>query len=331
MLYRKFEKRIETFFREEPNKILLVNGARQIGKSYLIRYVGKKMFKNYVEINLKEDRESRGIFATAMNTEDFYIQLGTIAGNRLGSKKDTLVFLDEIQSYPHLMTMLKFLNQEGRYTYVASGSQLGVALTQTASVPIGSISIEEMYPLDFEEFLLAMGCGQETIDGIKEKFLAGESLNESLHNYMLQQFKLYLLVGGLPEAINKFLENRNMAQVRKVHRDIHNLYRIDASQYDAEKKLLIRKIYDMIPSYMENKKKRIIVKRIEETAKHKQFNDYADEFEYLTNSGIAAGIGEQEPAQTLYERRGTADQPLVRPQHQRCAARRAEYQPRLGV
>ena len=290
MLYRKFEKRIEKFFREEPNKILLVNGARQIGKSYLIRYVGKKMFKNYVEINLKEDKESRGIFAAAMNTEDFYMQLGTIAGNRLGSKEDTLVFLDEIQSYPHLMTMLKFLNQEGRYTYVASGSQLGVALTQTASVPIGSISIEEMYPLDFEEFLLAMGCGQETIDGIKEKFLAGESLNESLHNYMLQQFKLYLLVGGLPEAINKFLENRNMAQVRKVHRDIHNLYRIDASQYDAEKKLLIRKIYDMIPSYMENKKKRIIVKRIEETAKHKQFNDYADEFEYLTNSGIALGV-----------------------------------------
>lgn len=290
MLYRKFEKRIEKFFREEPNKILLVNGARQIGKSYLIRYVGKKLFKNYVEINLKEDKESRGIFAAAMNTEDFYMQLGTIAGNRLGSKEDTLVFLDEIQSYPHLMTMLKFLNQEGRYTYVASGSQLGVALTQTASVPIGSISIEEMYPLDFEEFLLAMDCGQETIDGIKEKFLAGESLNESLHNYMLQQFKLYLLVGGLPEAINKFLENRNMAQVRKVHRDIHNLYRIDASQYDAEKKLLIRKIYDMIPSYMENKKKRIVVKRIEETGKHKQFSDYADEFEYLTNSGIAIAV-----------------------------------------
>ena len=290
MLYRKFEKRIEEFFRKEPNKILLVNGARQIGKSYLIRYVGKKMFKNYIEINLKEDKESRGIFATVRSTSDFYIQLGVIAGNRLGTKENTLVFLDEIQSYPHLMTMLKFLNQEGRYTYVASGSQLGVALMQTASVPIGSIAIEEMYPLDFEEFLLAMGSGQEAIDGLREKFLAGEALNESLHNYMLQQFKLYLLVGGLPEAINKFLENRNMAQVRKVHRDIHNLYRIDASQYDAEKKLLIRKIYDMIPSYMENKKKRIIVKRIEETAKHKQFSDYADEFECLTNSGIALAV-----------------------------------------
>ena len=290
MLYRKFEKRIEKFFQEEPNKILLVNGARQIGKSYLIRYVGKRMFKNYIEINLKEDKENLGIFANVKSTSDFYMQLGAIAGNRLGTKENTLVFLDEIQSYPHLMTMLKFLNQEGRYTYIASGSQLGVALSESASVPIGSVEVEEMYPLDFEEFLLAMGCGQETIDGMREKFLAGESLNESLHNYMIQQFKIYLLVGGLPEAINKFLENRNMAHVRKAHRDIHELYRIDASQYDTEKKLLIRKIYDMIPSYMENKKKRIVVKRIEETASHKQFSDYANEFEYLTNSGIALGV-----------------------------------------
>ncbi len=290
MLFRKYEKRIEEFFREKPNKILLVNGARQIGKSYLIRYVGKKLFKNYIEINLKEDKESLGVFATVKSTTDFYMQLGAIAGNRLGTKENTLVFLDEIQSYPHLMTMLKFLNQEARYTYVASGSQLGVALSETASVPIGSVEIEEMYPLDFEEFLLAMGCGQETIDGMKEKFLSGESLNESLHNYMLQQFKVYLLVGGMPDAINKFLENRNISHVRKVHRDIHELYRIDASQYDTEKKLLIRKIYDMIPSIMENKKKRIVVKRIAETASHKQFSDYANEFEYLTNSGIALGV-----------------------------------------
>lgn len=290
MLYRKFTIRIKEFLQKEPHKILLVNGARQIGKSYLIRYVGKKLFKNFVEINLKADKEGAEIFATVKTTDDFYLQLGAIAGNRLGRKDETLIFLDEIQSYPHLMTMLKFLNQESRYTYIASGSELGVALSETASVPIGSISIEEMYPLDFEEFLLAMDCGQETIDAIREKFIIGESLNESLHDYMLQQFKLYLLIGGLPEAINKFKENRNIAQVRKIHRDIHALYKVDASQYDAEKKLVIRKIYDLIPSNMENKKKRVIVKKIEEAAGHKQFSDYADEFEYLTNSGIALSV-----------------------------------------
>ena len=287
MLYRKFAKHIEAFLRNEPRKILLVNGARQIGKSYLIRHVGKKLFKNYVEIDLKADKEGAGVFKTVKGTNDFYLQLGAIAGSRLDNKANTLVFLDEIQSYPHLMTMLKFLNQEGRYTYIASGSQLGVALSQAASVPLGSISIEWMYPLDFEEFLMANGCGQETIDGMREKFMAKEPLNESLHNYVSQLFRQYLLVGGLPEAVNKFLESRNIAHVRSVQRDIHALYRIDASQYDEEKKLVIRRIYDMIPSYMENKKKRIVVKHIEGTAGHKQFSDYAEEFEYLANSGIA--------------------------------------------
>ncbi len=198
VLYRKFTSQIEDHLLHQPNKILLVNGARQIGKSYLIRYVGQKLFKNYVEINLKEDKEGRRIFETVGNTNDFYLKLGAIAGTRLGEKSDTLIFLDEIQTYPHLLTMLKFLNQEGRYTYIASSSQLVIALAQTASVPIGSISIEEMYPLDFEEFLLAMDCSQKTIDDIREKFLAKESLNDSIHRYMLQQFKIYLLVGGMP-------------------------------------------------------------------------------------------------------------------------------------
>ena len=290
MLYRKFAAHLEQFLQNEPNKILLVNGARQIGKSYIVRYVGSRMFKNFVEINLKADKDGAGLFATVRSRDDFYLQLGALVGNKLGNNKDTLVFLDEIQSYPHLMTMLKFLNEDGRYRYIASGSELGVALTQTPSVPIGSIAIEQMYPLDFEEFLLAMGCAQATIDGVEECFKKGQSLNDSLHNYMLQQFKIYLLVGGMPDAINKFIENRNIAHVRDIQRDIHALYRIDASQYDDEKKLVIRNIYDLIPSNMENKKKRIVVKNIEGKAGHKQFSDYADEFEYLTNSGVALAV-----------------------------------------
>lgn len=290
MLYRKFARRLEEFLNNEPRKILLVNGARQIGKSYIIRYVGKQLFKNFVEINLKADKEGMGIFQSVRSVDDFYLQLGAIAGDKLGNKQDTIVFFDEIQSYPHLMTMLKFLNEEGRYRYIASGSELGVALAQTPSVPIGSIAIEQMYPLDFEEFLLAMGCGQNTIDGVRRSFENRQSLNDSMHNYMLQQFKLYLLVGGMPDAINKFLENRNITQVRNIQRDIHTLYRIDASQYDEEKKLVIRNIYDLIPSNMENKKKRIIVKNIEGKSGHKQYSDYAEEFEYLTNSGVVLQV-----------------------------------------
>ncbi|MCR5395599.1 MAG: AAA family ATPase [Bacteroidales bacterium] len=290
MLYRKFASHIEDFLRQQPNKILLVNGARQIGKSYLIRYVGEKLFKNYIEINLKSDQEGKQHFAKVTTTEDFYLLLGAMTGEKLGKKQDTLIFLDEIQCYPHLMTMLKFLNQEGRYTYIASGSQLGIALAQTASVPLGSISVEEMYPLDFEEFLLAMGCSPDTIDAIRQKLNEKESLTESLHEYLLQQFKLYLLVGGLPEAVKQFKASRNIAQVRTIQKDIYNLYRVDASQYDEEKKLVIRKVYDLIPSNMENKKKRIIVRNIDEDKGHKQFSDYSAEFEYLTNSGIALSV-----------------------------------------
>ena len=289
MLERKFTSHIERFLKEEPNKILLVNGARQIGKSYLIRYVGQKLFPHFVEINLKEDKEGDKVFADVHTTNDLYMRLSNYYSEPLGDKSNTLVFLDEIQSYPHLMTMLKFLNQESRYRFIASGSQLGVALSETPSVPLGSVAIEQMYPLDFEEFLWATGIGKEWIDNIREHFVHELPLDESTHNILLKRFQYYLLVGGLPEAINNYLADRNMVRVRQIHRDIHNLYRIDASQYDEEHKLKIRKIYDLIPSNLENKKKRIVYKNIE-NKKGKTFSDYADEFEYLTNSGVALEV-----------------------------------------
>jgi hypothetical protein len=289
MLERKFTRYLERFLSEEPKKILLVNGARQIGKSYLIRYVGKKLFNHFVEINLKEDKEGDNVFASVKTTNDLYMRLGNYYAKPLGDATDTLVFLDEIQSYPHLMTMLKFLNEEGRYRFIASGSQLGVALAETPSVPIGSITIEQMYPLDFEEFLWATGVGKEWIEHIRESYLGEESLDESTHELLIKRLQYYLLVGGLPEAVNKYLEDRNIVRVRAVHRDIHELYRIDASQYDEEHRLKIRRIYDLIPSNLENKKKRIVYNKIEnKTGKH--FNDYADEFEYLTNSGVAQEV-----------------------------------------
>ena len=187
------------------------------------------------------------------------------------------------------MTMLKFLNQEGRYRFIASGSQLGVALSETPSVPLGSVAVEQMYPLDFEEFLWATGISKEWIEKVRESFLKEEALDENTHNLLLKRFQYYLLVGGLPEAVNSYLKNLNMVRIRQVHKDIYNLYRIDASQYDKEHKLLIRKIYDLIPSNLENKKKRIVYKDIE-AKKGKTFSDYADEFEYLTNSGVALEV-----------------------------------------
>lgn len=289
MLERKLTSYLERFLTEESDKILLVNGARQIGKSYLIRYVGKKLFPHFVEINLKEDKEGEQVFADVRTTSDLYMRLSNYYPEPLGDKSDTLIFLDEIQSYPHLMTMLKFLNQESRYKFIASGSQLGVALAATPSVPLGSITIEQMYPLDFEEFLWATGISKEWIENIRAYYLREEELEESTHNILLKRFQYYLLIGGMPEAVNKYLDDRNITRVRQTHKDIHNLYRIDASQYDEDHKLVIRKIYDLIPSNLENKKKRIVYKDIEDR-KGKSFSDYANEFEYLTNSGAAIEV-----------------------------------------
>ncbi|MDO4511716.1 MAG: AAA family ATPase [Bacteroidales bacterium] len=289
MLKRKFAITIQRFLQENPHKILLVDGARQIGKSYIIRYVGTRMFKHFVEINLKEDSEGAGVFRHVKSCQELYMQLGLYAKTELGTKDDTLVFLDEIQAYPHLLTLLKFLNQEGRFRFIASGSQLGIALSQTPSVPIGSISIEHMYPLDFEEFMWANGCGEDVIQVMREQYENGLPLSESLHAYVITLFRYYLLVGGLPEAVNAFLADHHTVHVRKVHKIIHDLYAVDASQYDMENKLKIRRIYDLIPSNLENKKKRVVFKNIE-GKRWKKFTDYADEFEYLVASGVALGV-----------------------------------------
>lgn len=289
MLERKFANFLESFLSENQNKILLVNGARQIGKSFIIRHIGNKLFPNFIEIDLRADSENEQLFSDVSSVDSFYLQLSAFAGNRLGTKQDTLIFLDEIQVYPRLLTLLKFLNQDGRFTYVASGSQLGVALSQTTSVPLGSILIKQMYPLDLEEFFWAMGVGKEAINTARAYFQNQQSLPEKLHDRFLKLFKSYLLTGGLPDAVNQYIKDRNIQRMRDIQHDIHTLYGIDASQYDQQKRLKIRRVYDLIPSNLENKKKRVVVKKIENKM-GKQFSDYEYEFDYLVESGIALQI-----------------------------------------
>ena len=185
--------------------------------------------------------------------------------------------------------MLKFLKQDDKFTYICSGSLLGLTLAKTTSIPIGSIDVIHMYPLDFEEFLLANGVNNLAISTLKNKFDKLESLDESTHNKILDLFKKYLLVGGLPDAVNKFIENKNIVEIRKIQSDIYDYYGDDASKYDMEHKLKIRRVYELIPSSLENKKKRIIVQNIE-NIKGKRFSNYQDEFDYLINSGIALEV-----------------------------------------
>lgn len=289
MLKRKIQNVLQDYFQSDSNKVLLLDGARQIGKSFIVRYEGNKFFKNYVEINFMEDKNGERLFENVSTTKDFYLKLSAIAGDKMGSKEDTLIFLDEIQAYPELLTLLKFLKDEDRFTYIASGSLLGVTMNKTLSKPGGRILKKKMYPLDFEEFLWANGVGTEVISYMREQYRKEESIDESLHRKFLDLFKKYLLVGGLPDAVNTFIETSNIVAVRAVHDEIFGLYKEDASQYDSDNSLKIRRIYEMIPSNMENKKKRLHYQDIEEK-KGKRNSDYEAELEYLISSGISLEV-----------------------------------------
>ena len=291
MLYRKIKKRIEEYLSSDSDRMLLIDGARQIGKSYIIRHVGKKMFSNYIEINMEEDKLGDRVFEEAKTTKDFYMALSIVAGDKMKEKNNTLVFIDEIQAYDHLLTLVKFLMKEKKFTYIASGSLLGVTLKNTQSVPIGSLDIQHMYPMDFEEFLYANGVGEVAIDAMRESFNNNQALSDTMHDKMLDLFKKYLLVGGLPKAVEIFVESRNVVEFRSIQKEAHDLYGVDASKYEEEhdKKLKIRRIFDMIPSNLENKKKRVIIKDIEDK-KWKRTNDYLDEFDYLISAGIALEV-----------------------------------------
>ena len=290
MLRRKIRHTIYNHLASGDTKIMVIDGARQIGKSYIIRDVAKELFPNYIEINFVEDKAGDKLFENATTTEEFYFRLSTIAGDKMnGTKDDTIVFLDEIQAYPHLLTLLRFLRKEGKFSYIASGSLLGVTLRRTASVPAGDILINHMFPLDFEEFLWANGFSDEAIGTMEARFIARDSLDETMHSKMLDLFKKYLLVGGLPDAVNEFLKSRNMVAVRAIHDSIHTLYGIDAAQYDLDHKLQITRIYNMVPSLMANKKKRIVYADISETG-GKRSNAYHDEFDYIIGSGICLDV-----------------------------------------
>ncbi len=291
MLFRKIEKDIEEHLRAEDDRIMILEGARQTGKSFIIREVGRRLYDNFIEINFAKDDEGPRMFKGIGTTEGFYFTLSSAYGEKLDRYENTLIFLDEIQHYPQYLTLLKFFREDRRFRFIASGSLLGITLRETTSIPVGSIIRKSMYQLDFEEFLIANGFGREALDTLRAKLQNRESLDESLHGYIMNLFRRYLLVGGLPAAVNEYLDSHNIVKVRDIQESIRSLYEVDATKYekDSGRTLLIRRIYNMIPSQLENKKKRIVVKDIRNKVGDR-FDNYREEFEYLISSGTALEV-----------------------------------------
>ncbi len=285
-MYRKISNYIEDYLTGNEDKILCIDGARQVGKSYIIRELSKKHYENYIEINMADDKAGARLFSNVRTVESFYIELSVVAGEKLKERENTIVFIDEIQEYPELLTLLKPLRMDNKYKYICSGSELGIALSKTTLTPMGSIIEKKMYPMDFEEFLIANSIGELAINHLKQCFVEGTSLDEALHNKILYLFKTYLYVGGMPDAVKSFVDTKNVVKIREIQENIINFYSEDAAKYDREHKLLIKRIYEIIPSNIDNKVKRLQYNKIEDRT-DVRYTKYADEFEYLISSGIA--------------------------------------------
>lgn len=290
MLKRKVEPIIKNYLEAPSNRIMLVNGARQVGKSYIIRKIGQELFTDFIEINFAEDKNGDKFYEPVKSAEDFYFRLTIRFGDILSNPSgNVLIFLDEIQEYPQFLTLLKFFNQDNKYRFIASCSLLGVTLNNVVSIPVGSIRFLDMYPLDFEEFLWANRVSDSATAILKKDMEEGRSPDLSLHEYLMGLWKKFLVVGGLPAAVNAFVETQNYSEVRSVQADILRLYAADASKYDKEKKLMITRLFNLIPSNMENKKKRVVAKSIENLEKAR-YAKYQEEFEYLISAGIALDV-----------------------------------------
>ena len=285
MIKRKIDSWLDHFFTNNK-KALLITGARQIGKTFSIRRFGREHFKQFVEINFIENPNLIKIFSKATDRQDLLLRLSTITKQKL-IPRDTLIFFDEVQECPDIITAIKFLVEEGSYRYVMSGSLLGVEIKDLRSAPVGYMTVKEMFPIDFEEFASAIGINREIIDKLEEHFNTVSVVDEFIHTKMMEIFRLYLIVGGMPSVVEKYLETNNLQEVMTEQQSIVRLYKQDITKYDPNHKLYIEEIFDRIPAELDAKNKRFILKNLNENLK---FSRYENSFLWLKAAGVALPV-----------------------------------------
>lgn len=282
MINRKITNSINEFFSSENNKALLITGARQVGKTFIIREFLKQT-DSFVEINMLENTLARNIFENASGSKDLLLRISAIADKELIPGK-TFIFLDEVQECNDIVTSIKFLIEEGSYRYILSGSLLGVDLKDVRSIPVGYMDVIEMFPLDFEEFLRANNVSDRVIAELKKSFKEKTPVDEIVHEKIMELFRIYLIVGGMPAAAARYLETNNIREVIKEQNAIINMYKKDISRYDTDNKLYLEEIFDLIPSELNSKNKRFILKNLNENFR---YSKYSNSFLWLKNAGVA--------------------------------------------
>ncbi len=283
MLQRKIEKQIWNWL-ENDRKALLIEGARQVGKTSVIRKVLDDAKRKYVEFNLIDQSEIVGLFKNIENADDLIANLSLLTDKKL-IKGETVLFFDEIQEYKEIVTKIKFLVDEGAFRYIFSGSLLGIELKNIKSAPVGYMRTLTMYPMDFEEFLQLYNFTDELKETLRKSFEQRTPINDALHEKLMQIFRMYLIVGGMPAAVKKFRETKDLEDVVAEHEDIITQYRKDFTKYETEeKRLYLTRIYDLIPAELNAKNKRF---NFSDLQKGLRFERSEDDFIWLEKAGVA--------------------------------------------
>ena len=286
MLFRKIYSRIEAFYSSGSNKALMITGARQTGKSFIIEEFCKTHYENYIKIDFIANREYVSMFADAGSADDILLRMSALFGDKMIPGR-TMIFFDEVTECPEIVTQIKYLIQDGRFSYILSGSLLGTIFRDILSVPVGYMDIMKMYPLDFEEFAIANGVGDRVIASLRSAFEERKPVDSYIHARMMALFELYLVVGGMPAAVSEYLKSKNLRTVADEQNAILRLYRQDISKYSKDNCLYLNDIFDLIPSELNDKNKRFILKKLHEKAR---FDRYYESFLWLKNAGVALPV-----------------------------------------
>lgn len=252
MIERKIYNDLIKWKENKNKKSLIIKGARQVGKTFIIDKFCMENYKNYVYINFFENDEYKTIFESGLDVDNIIKRLTIVLPNVNLVPYETVIFLDEIQDCPRAITALKFLTIDKRFDIIASGSLLGINYKdEIPSYPVGYVEHLEMYSLDFEEFCYANGMSKEAIKYLKEYFDELKTVPDSIHNKMMELFKEYIIVGGMPAVVSEFVDSHDYTKVLKAQRDIIEDYKMDIGKYAKEnEKAKIRDCFLSIPKHL---------------------------------------------------------------------------------
>ena len=287
MLKRKIELRLIEWKNTPNRKPLIIKGCRQCGKTYSVLDFAKKNYTHVVYLNFFQNPDYASVFAGSLEIDHIVMMLSALLGKEAVFKPgETVLVLDEIQDCPEARTALKFFRDDGRYDVIGTGSLLGVKGygKEPKSVPVGAETVIDMYPLDFEEFLWANGIEVPVIEMLKKHLEEESPVPEALHNRLRQLMLQYAVVGGMPDAVQTFVDTKQMDEVLSIQRDIVRSYEDDMVKYaDKKDKSRIKECFQSIPKQLakENKKFQYSVVRKGSTA-----SKYAGSLQWIEDAGI---------------------------------------------